>query len=533
MKQNFRDVEGVDGLRDIKCSLSQKLKSLPSSPGVYFHKSSDGEIIYVGKAAVLKNRVRQYFQSSRNFDAKTLALVAEIADTDWVETESEIDALFLESEMVKRYMPRYNILLRDDKSQIYIRIDMKSQWPTVTTVRSPADDEAEYFGPYYSAHAIRKALRFLRKSFPFFVKPPRPNGSSLEASIGLVPNINLGIKVYKDNLRKLIRYFEGSRKKLAKEIEADMKRAAESQDYELAAKYRNQLQSLAELQRRIMFGDSEFLDISKDYALADIANLFELSDIPKRIEGFDISHMGGTNVVASMVVFTNGASNRSEYRKFRTKIEQNNDFYNMNETILRRLSLKNIKDWGLPSLVLIDGGKGQLDAAIKARNTAAEKLDDEKLALKITKLPFVGLAKKEEKIVIKNPIFLRTLDNSDSSMVSLNVSKLQNLDGIKETSENFVLLSLPSNTHIIKLLQRIRDESHRFAVSYHSSLRRKRQTISLLDEITGVGPITKRKLIRKFGSIKNIANVSQKDLSEVVGKEKANIIIRVLHGYKE
>ena len=133
--------------------LQQKLKTLPRTPGVYFHKSASGEIIYVGKAAVLKKRVRQYFQDSRGRDNKTMALVAEIADTDWIETESEVDALFLESEMVKRYMPRYNVLLRDDKSQMYVRIDMKSEWPTVGFTRNPADDGAEYVGPFYNGFA--------------------------------------------------------------------------------------------------------------------------------------------------------------------------------------------------------------------------------------------------------------------------------------------------------------------------------------------------------------------------------------------
>ena len=145
-------------------ALEQKLKDLPRSPGVYFHKSKSGEIIYVGKAAVLKNRVRQYFQSTRDMDVKTRALVEEIYDTDWVETESELDALFLESEMVKRYMPRFNILLRDDKSQMFVRIDMKSEWPVVSFTRNPADDDAQYFGPYYNGYAIKKALRYLRRA---------------------------------------------------------------------------------------------------------------------------------------------------------------------------------------------------------------------------------------------------------------------------------------------------------------------------------------------------------------------------------
>jgi excinuclease ABC subunit C len=172
----------------MNAKLETKLKDLPRSPGVYFHKSKTGEIIYVGKAAILKNRVKQYFQNTRDMDVKTRALVAEIADTDWTETESEIDALFLESEMVKRYMPRYNILLRDDKSQTFVRIDMKSEWPHVEFTRNPADDGAEYFGPYYNGFAVKKALRYLRKVFPYYTKTPTNNKRpDLDVHIGLSP----------------------------------------------------------------------------------------------------------------------------------------------------------------------------------------------------------------------------------------------------------------------------------------------------------------------------------------------------------
>lgn len=488
-------------------TLEAKLKTLPRSAGVYFHKSESGEIIYVGKAAVLKNRVRQYFQSSRDFDLKTLALVNEIIDTDWVETESEIDALFLESEMVKRYMPRYNILLRDDKSQTYIRIDMKSEWPTVTTTRNPADDGADYFGPYYNGYAVKKALRYLRRTFPFYIKSPRPGDSTLEASIGLVPSPGMSSKEYKETLRKLIRYFEGGRKKLASELEKEMKTAARLHDFENATVLRNRLRNLIELQQKIMFGDREFLDISKDRALSDLKELLGLEAIPKRIEGFDISHMGGTNVVASMVVFTNGASDRAEYRKFKTRIEHNNDFYNMNETIGRRLSEKNLSSWGVPSLVLIDGGKGQLDAALTARDGMNRQA-----------LPFIGLAKREEQIVV----------DYTRSNVTVNRQKLEELDGRMESSERFILISLPHSSHIVKLLQRIRDESHRFAVSYHTVLKRQKQTASMLEEIPGIGPATRKKIIRHFGSLRAALNATEADLSVAVGEAKARLIKQTL-----
>ena len=484
-------------------TLEAKLKTLPRSSGVYFHKSKTGEIIYVGKAAVLKNRVRQYFQSTRDMDIKTRALVAEIEDTDWVETESEIDALFLESEMVKRYMPRYNILLRDDKSQLFVRIDMKNEWPHVAFTRNPADDGAEYFGPYYNGYAVKKALRYLRRVFPYYTKTPSDKRPDLDVHLGLSPAADTTSVQYKATLRKLIRYFEGERKSLVRELERDMKSAAKQQDFELAASFRNKLNNLRELQRRIMFGDKEFLDISKDKALSDLRDLLGLKKLPVRIEGYDISHMSGTNVVASMVVFSNGVSDRASYRKFKTRIEHNNDFYNMHETISRRLSEKNIQSWGCPDLILIDGGKGQLDAALQARG--ASQYND---------IPFIGLAKREEQIVIHH----------EWSRVMLDKQKISELDGYVTVSDTFTLINLPHSSHIVKLLQRVRDESHRFAVSYHTVLKRQKQTASSLEEIPGIGPATRKKLMKTFGSLRGIQAASPEELSSAVGAAKATLL---------
>ena len=190
--------------------LQKKLKDLPKTPGVYFHKNAKGDIIYVGKAAVLRNRVRQYFQVSRNRDPKTEALVAEIQDVDWMEVENELDALFLEAEMIRRYMPPYNILLRDDKAMSYIRIDYDSDYPTVTTTRRPLDDGARYYGPYYSTHGVRQALRLLRRIFPFAIrKTPGQKRASLYYHLGLDPGLEEGktsLEDYRANLRKLIAY---------------------------------------------------------------------------------------------------------------------------------------------------------------------------------------------------------------------------------------------------------------------------------------------------------------------------------------
>lgn len=512
--------------------LAEKLKQLPRTPGVYFHKSSSGEIIYVGKAAVLRNRVRQYFQDSRDRDVKTAALVMEITDTDWVETESEIDALFLESEMVKRYMPRYNVLLRDDKSQSYVRIDMKSEWPSVGFTRNPADDGAEYFGPFYNGYALKKALRYLRRVFPYLVKPREQLTSKLEAQIGLNPDIDEGSAVYKANLRKLISYIKGNRVTLAREIEQDMKRAAREQRFEDAARLRNRLRAMQELRQRVCFGDKEFMDISKDRALSDLARLLGIQHLLRRVEGYDVSHQSGSDVVASMVVFTNGASDRSEYRKFKMTTQHNDDTANIYETLYRRLSEQNLKRWGRPDLLLIDGGKGQLRAAIRAQTERG------------TSFPLISVAKREEELMIAKfgsfvdsdglramslPKGVGLLDDGDFLILNLHLGQFKTTGH----SKNFSSGSTPSPYgDIIKLIQRIRDESHRFAVSYHSSLKRTRQTTSVLEDINGIGPKTRQLLLKKFGSVRGVTKASEADLAAVIGPVKAGVVYRYLEQQK-
>jgi excinuclease ABC subunit C len=490
-------------------NLSKKLKELPDSPGVYFHKDKDGQIIYVGKAAVLKNRVRQYFQKSRNRDPKTELLVSEIVDTDWQVVDSEFEALFLEAELIRRYMPRYNILLRDDKSQSFVRIDFKSTYPSVTMTRRPLDDGATYYGPFLSAFAVKRALKYLRKIFPYSTHTVLPKRACLLVHLYLCPGPETGEldeKSYKSSLKKLVRVLEGQRKTLVKELEVDMRKASRVSEFELAAKIRDQVSSLRELDKRVLFSDKEFMDLSKDHALIELTELLGLSKVPRRIEGYDISHMSGTDVVASMVVFTNGVADKSNYRKFKSRIPGNDDFEHMREVMTRRFSDKNVKAWGKPEMLLIDGGKGQLEAALSV------------LREKNLQIPAVGLAKKHEEIVVRN----------DWPATKLSNEAILKLRSFSRTSEDFTMVDIPNNSNIVKLLQRIRDESHRFAVSYHSVLKVKRQTASILDDIPGIGPATRKKLIKTFGSLRGVQQARHDELESILGEKKATILKQYL-----
>lgn len=414
-------------------ALKTKLKTLPAAPGVYFHKNKDGEIIYVGKAAVLKNRVRQYFHKDLK-DPKTEALKAEIYDTDWIVVDTEMDALFLESEMIKRYKPKWNILLRDDKTVSYVRIDLKSEVPYVSITRQPLDDKATYIGPFYAKLPIERALRVLRKVFPFYTKP-FDGKKTLDTDLGLTPGIEILKSTpaeYKKNLRKLIRYLEGDREKLVKEIEKEMLTAAKTEDFERAAELRNQYFGLLELKKKIVFSDKEFLDISSDQALLALEKLLHLPAPPRRIEGYDISHEQGTNVVGSMVVFTNGVSDRSEYRKFKLRSQKNDDPGSMREIIERRLKHP---EWPYPDLIILDGSVGQLSAVLDL--------------LKERNIPIIGRDKSG--------------DHTKNADVKL----------VIPSDDDFKMIRIAPGSHIAHLISRIDDESHRFAITYHRLLKSK------------------------------------------------------------
>lgn len=485
--------------------LKDKLKTLPDEPGVYLHKDDKGKIIYVGKAAVLKNRVRSYFQNGPK-DPKTHLLVQDIADTDWITVGSEVEALFLESELIKRYKPKYNIDLKDDKHWNYIRFG-KQEFPVVSYVRRPLDDGATYFGPFTEGDAMKRAMKYLRRIFPYVTHDPLPARACLQAHLGLCPNPEEGaitVGAYKYSLRQLAMYLRGEKDKVLREIERDMERAAKRKDFEAAAKTRDQLRDLRALSKQMIFGDKEMFDLTLDQALVGLSERLNLPGIPRRIEAYDISHMQGTDNVASMVVFNDGVPNRDEYRRFKMRLAGNNDFAHMREVISRRFGGKNLEEWPKPDLILIDGGKGQLASALSV-------LDERGITI-----PAIGLAKREEEIIRRRadatPITPGHYD--DEAWITTNV--------------DFEIMLLPKSSHVLQLLQRVRDEAHRFAITYHGLLKTKRQTASILDTVPGVGPATRKKLIKTFGSVTGIKQATGQELSEVVGIAKAEVIKQYL-----
>ena len=543
----------TDALRD-------KLKTLPNEPGVYFHRDAAKKIIYIGKAAILKNRVMSYFQNSRQRDLKTRLLVVDIHDTEWITVGSEVEALFLESEFIKRYKPKYNIDLKDDKNFIYIKISA-DEFPVFTYVRRPMDDKAHYYGPFTSADAVRRAMRMLRKVFPYVTHATWPKRGCLQFHLGLCPGPEEGqLKAveYRKDVRRLELFLKGEQTKLMDAIEKDMHKAAKINDFEAAARLRDKLRDLKSFGKQMVFGDREAFDLSRDQALVGLAERLGLPDPPRRIECYDISHLQGTDNVASMVVFTDGAANRDEYRRFKMRVGGNDDFEHMRETMRRRFSPKNLEAWGKPDLLIIDGGKGQVGAVLGV-------LDE--LGISI---PTVGMAKREEELIrrqsdigpgglmrrrhIPRPAVTapelpdKDVAPADATAPSTPTDQVRRTDGVPDpfaagtdysrghwddqawvsSNADWNVILLPPTSHVLQLLQRVRDEAHRFAITYQSLLRGKRQVKSQLDDIPGVGPATRKLLIRTFGSVRGLKAATLEEVAAAIGPTKAQVVLEYL-----
>jgi excinuclease ABC subunit C len=601
---------------DVRDRLLQKVRDLPDRPGVYLFKGARGDLLYIGKARSLRDRVRTYFQSPVGLSPKIRRMVEEAADLELVLTDSEVEALLLENNLVKKEQPRYNTLLRDDKNFPYLKMTIQDPFPRVVLVRKAQLDGALYFGPYLPASHARRALRMVARFFRVAICHERLDGTrprpclyyQLDQCLG--PCAGLADAVaYRRAAEDARLFLEGRNQELLDSLKRKMAEASELQQYETAAHCRDLIRMVDSFSRRqniasvgleeqdyfslhreggqaalevfsmrrglvqsrreftfetVEEDDGAFLaavlqlyyaqgadipeeiyvpvepagrDLLEDWLtrerggsgrraaikiprrgvkarfldlvgknaklafesrfrspytygvelLEALQEALGLPETPYRIECFDISHTQGTETVASMVVWEGGRAKRSDYRRFRVRtVAGVDDFASMKEVVARRCARLLKEGAHLPDLILVDGGKGQLSAAREALE-----------GLGVTSVPLAALAKKEELLFVP---------------------------GRPEP------IALEHDSPILHLVQRVRDEAHRFAITYHRALRRKRAIASSLTAIPGVGDRSARKLLRKFGSLDGLRAAAREEIAPLVGRKVAEAVARYLEG---
>lgn len=468
--------------------IKQKLENLPDQPGVYLMRDKTGRIIYVGKAASLRQRVRHYFQQStlRSADPKLRGLIRGIADFDFIPVRTEAEAILTEGRMIKEYKPRYNVYFRDDKRFLLLRVHLGDPWPKFEACRLDRKDGALYFGPYASSRAARTALDFVQKKFGIRECRPRIPGPEdhrhCHADVVRFCSAPCLGKIspedYRARVEEAVAFLRGERPELLKDLEQQMRSAADRQDYEEAAAIRDTLLLLRRAIRERARGTGQLhLKPQDAYAgLQELRMLLDLPRVPKVIECFDISNISGTHAVASMVVAVDGLPARQRYRRYRIKsVEGIDDPAMMAEVIRRRYRRLLDEKQPLPDLILVDGGITQLRAA-------RTELD----VLGLCALPCAGLAKRYEEIYLS-------------------------------PAGEAAPLRLPRDSLALRVLQQIRDEAHRFALDYHRRLRARLIRDSILDEIEGIGEKRKELLLKRFGSVLRIAKAEESAIADVPG----------------
>jgi excinuclease ABC subunit C len=516
-----------------KPDLLRKVHEVPHKPGVYLMRDRFNRVIYVGKARDLRKRVGSYFLPSKlaQADLKTRAMLDTTWDFETHTVRSEAESVLLEGKLIKEYRPRYNVSFRDDKRFLLVRVDMSEEWPRFRLARFKRDDASRYFGPYAHAGALRQTLNFMRKKFGVLTfGRGSPTERELKSATYQVPVrlSEISAEQYRERVLQACEFLEGKSREMIATLEEEMRKAAKKMDFEKAAELRNMVDDLRSTTRPMRRFTRGSLPSSID-PMADVrelADALQLPQVPRVMECFDISNISTTHVVASMVCFRDGVPDKDNYRRYRVRtVEGQDDFASMAEVVRRRYSrvlleardansdvaefsqensfdamercratasvaesapgkrgacpkISAQNDEGfvavrLPDLIIVDGGKGQLSAACR-----------ELQRLGLHDLPIIGLAKEREEIYRPG----RALP-----------------------------LQLPMDSGALRLLQRIRDEAHRFANAYHQLLMKKRVGESILDDCPGVSQNRKNLLLRRFGSVNRLRKATVEEIASTEG----------------
>lgn len=473
-----------------------KAHRAPRSPGVYLMKDAAGLVIYVGKAKDLRRRLDSYFVPLSRLTPKVAAMVERVKDLEWHAVRSETEALLLEGKLIKRWRPKWNILFRDDKQFPQIRVDLGETIPRFRIVRARTTENAKYFGPFPHQQAVHRTLKEMRQKFGIILAEtqPRllPDGkwqlfTDARAEIQNFPNI-VSHEEYAERVRQACDFLTGRVDEWTEQVREQMQKASAERDYEKAAQCRDLLDALertTEKSRRFL-RENPLPRRDESKALETLAQALSLESMPLSIECFDISHISGTLAVASLVRFVNGQPDKNGYRRFKIKSFQgNDDFRAMHEVVGRRYTRLHEENRPFPDLIIIDGGLGQVGAARKA-------FQEHDLMIP----PMIGLAKREETVIFP--------------------------DGRE--------LKLPHHDIGLNLLQRIRDEAHRFANTFNADLRSQKLRESILDEIPGLGLKRREALLKFFGSIQKLRKATRDEIAQVEGisEKRAEEIITFL-----
>ena len=485
--------------------IEDKLQALPDKPGIYIMRDRRGKIIYVGKAASLRDRVRSYFRLStlRNADPKTRSLVNTVEDFETLICRTEAEATLTEGRLIKDFRPRFNVLLKDDKRFLLLRVNRRESLPRFDAVRLQKEDGADYFGPYVSSAAAWAALEFVERRFGLRrCRPLEPGPDDHKHCLNDIvrfcsaPCINkVTPEQYRERVAEACAFLKGEKPEVLKEIEDAMTQAAAAQKFEKAAALRDSLLLLRRAVKERALGTRTLAMKTEDAAtgVAELQQVLGMAKPPRVIEAYDVSNIAGTLAVGSLVCAVEGLPQKQRYRRFRIRtVEGSDDPAMMAEMVRRRFARLIAEQAERPDLVLVDGGLTQLRAARR-------ELD----GLGLRDLPVAGLAKKFEEIYFEGAVTRLAAEP---------------------------IIRLPENSRALHVLQRIRDEAHRFALDYHRALRRRRILESQLDDIEGIGTRRKEDLLKHFGSIARLrrASVEQIAAAPGVGSELARLIHKVL-----